>query len=272
MPAMSGDIYKAKIMRHTIGLGMLLAAIAASAPSTRAAPPLASALSCGLGLPPDAPGYAEAQAHEAQEAKQNGYLRVCDANLDRYRIAFGPLTTATAGLAFQPVELSGTPFARLTSLGGASDTDTDVRARLYRGFRTPDRHTVTLFEQDLSADGSDMTRAPADEPERVHGLPARLSVFQTPEGKAISHLSWREHRRWYELWIDANTASDNLLREQLFALAASLPLSIPACPNEPVRPPLQIGPNGFPIIEPAPAILTKDEMEARFDNASRPCK
>jgi hypothetical protein len=260
-----------KISRKAVGLSILVTAIALSAAFIRAAPSLGGAQSCGLGLAPDAPGYAETEAQQALEAQTNGYLTVCDANLDRFRIAFSTLTKATANLAFQPVDLSSTQFTHFVSLGGTSESVGRIPSRLYRGFLTPEGHTITLFEHDLSADGSVTSRNPIDEPERINGLPARLSVLQTPAGKAVSHLSWLEQRRWYELWIDANVVGTPL-REQLFALAASLPLSVPACPNERMPEPIQMDANGFPIVKPMPETMTQAEMDALFDEAKRPCK
>jgi len=260
-----------KTTGRKVGLGMLLAGTALCAAFTWAGPSIDNTLSCGLGLPPGSPGYAEAEAQKELEAQTKGYLSVCDANLDRYRIAFAPLAEATTHLAFQPVDLSGTQFSHFVSLGGKSESESNVLSRLYRGFRTPDGHIVTLFEHDMSADGSISTRNPQDEPERIHGLPARLMVFQTPAGKAISHLSWLEQRRWYELWIDANVVATPL-REQLFSLASSLPASLPACPNE--RPPelFQMGPDGFPLVEPPPRTINEADMAALLHPAKRPCK
>jgi hypothetical protein len=91
----------------------------------------------------------------------------------------------------------------------------------------PDGHTVTLFEDDLSADGLRMYRDPKDEPERVNGFPARLVILQAPNGKAMSIISWVEHQRSYELWLDANVILEKK-KPALLALAASLPKSIPA--------------------------------------------
>ncbi|MGZ8341454.1 MAG: hypothetical protein ACXWU9_17950, partial [Telluria sp.] len=170
-------------------------------------------------MPPDAAGYAEAEALKSSDLKQNGFLRVCEADIERYDISFHPASVAEARLAFPPVDLSRTPFAHFKSLGGRAERVADTRSRLYRGFRMPDGHTLTLLEHDLSADGSSIWRDPKDEPERIKGLPARLGVFETPSGKAISHLSWKDGRRYYELWIDANVAREPL-RDKLFALAA----------------------------------------------------
>jgi hypothetical protein len=90
-----------------------------------------------------------------------------------------------------------------------------------------DGRLLTLFEHDMSADGSSMQRDPADEPERINGLPARLIVLQGESGKAVSVLSWLEGRRYLELWLDANVVLTHT-RPQLMALAASLPKSVPA--------------------------------------------
>jgi hypothetical protein len=228
-------------------------------------------VSCGLGLPPGAPGFAEAQAQLALEAKTNGYLKVCEANLERYRIVFRPSAPIMADLSFQPVNLSGTQFAHFKSLGAMIEPDNTSHTRLYRGFLMPDGHTVTLFEQDMSVDGTSTWRAPEDEPERINGMPARLSVFQAPSGNAISHLSWVERRRAYELWIDANVV-DTPLRKQLFALAASLPPSVPACPNEVPPKSARMGADGFPAAEPIPMTLTQAEIDAISDRSKRPCK
>lgn len=259
-------------MKRRLGFGILAAAFALYPALALAGPASTATLSCGLGLPPGAPGHAEAEARLAREAEQNGYRRVCDGNLDRFRIAFRPPATTMADLPFQPVDLSATPFARFVSLGAALDRGNTARSRLYRGFRTPEGHTVTLLEHDLSVDGTSLARAPRDEPERINGLPARLSVFQTPAGKAISHLSWLERRRFYELWIDANVAGTPL-RGQLFALAAALPPSVPGCPNEvPPKPP-RLGADGFPVFEHSlPKVMTQAEMDALLDDSKRPCQ
>jgi hypothetical protein len=221
-------------------------------------------------LPPDAPGFAEAQAQLSIEAKTNGYLNVCEANLERYRIAFLPSAPIMAGLPFPPVNLSRSKFIHFDSLGAMGEPNNSKSARLYRGFRMPDGHTVTLFEHDMSVDGSSTWRASQDEPERINGMPARLTVLQARSGDAISHLSWVEGRRAYELWIDANVTGTPM-REQLFALAASIPPSVPACPKERPIKPARMGADGFPSDEPTRMTLTEAEVSAMSDDSKRPC-
>jgi hypothetical protein len=208
--------------------------------------------------------------HEA-DTRRNGFERVCAGGLARYDISFRSLATATRKLAFTPVDLTHTPFARFESLGGRAEFVGDVPSRLYRGFRMPDGHQVTLFEQDMSADGSRSWRAPRDEPERINGLPARLVVLEDNTGTAVSLLSWVDGRRDYQLWIDANVARVPL-RGQLFALAASLPHAVPACPSEPPPRPMRLDANGFPVDEPMPGTLTRAQMDALADDSKRPCK
>jgi hypothetical protein len=220
-----------------IGYAMLSERVAAADPR------------CGLGPPPGTPAFTEEQRRQEQEVERQGYLSVCEANLERYDITpqLKPLAEVSAGLAFQPVDLAQTPFATFESLGGMQETVGDVRSRFYRSFRTANGRTLTLFEHDMSADGVQMYRDPKLEPERINGLPARLVVLQAGK-RAVSVLSWTEGRRAYELWLDVNVVLEHQ-RQPFFDLAAALPKSIPARPNEPQRPPMKIGPDGMPIIE-----------------------
>jgi hypothetical protein len=168
----------------------------------------------------------------ALQVQREGFELRCREDLERFHISFGPLENATRKLAFTPVELAHTPFSGLKVLGGKMEFQFGVPSRLYRGFRTASGHQLTLLEHDMAADGSNVWRNPRDEPERINGLPARLAVWEDSSGAAFTDLSWVEGRRDYELWIDANVKKIAPLREQLFALAASLPRSIPGCPNE----------------------------------------
>lgn len=206
----------------------------------------------------------------ALETRTNGFERVCTGDLARFDIAFTSLANATRKLAFTPVDLTHTPFAQLELIGARPETVVDVRSRLYRGFRLPDGHRVTLLEQDMSADGSTSWRNPKDEPERINGLPARLVVLDDAAGEAVSLLSWTEGRRDYELWVDANVVRLPL-RARLFALAASIPHAVPACPNEPPLKPMHIGADGYRVVEPA-APPTPAEMDILLKKTPRPCK
>lgn len=203
------------------------------------------------------------------EALRNGFTRACQSDVSRYNMSFGSLDRAIRALAFTPVDLAHTPFAAFRSLGGSVESISDVPARLYRGFQMPDGHRLTLSEHDMSADGVRTYRRPDDEPERINGLRARLNVMEVKPGQAISHLSWVEGRRSYELWMDANVAREPL-RAQLFALAASLPKSVPACPNEPPEPPGDTEWERF--IGPPPAMQTDISVADMKNMHTRPCR
>lgn len=208
-------------------------------------------------------------AAHAAETRANGFERVCPGDLGRFDMAFLPIGMVIPKLAFQPVDLAHTPFARLALLGGRVEHVGDVASIVYRGFRMPDGHVLTLQEHDMSADGSSSWRAPEDEPERIKGMAARLVVLQAPSGAAVSHLSWVRGRRDYQLWIDANVVREPL-RERLFALAASLPEALPGCPNERPPKPWRFDANGERIEEPLPATLSQADVDAL--SAPRPCK
>jgi len=234
---------------------------------------VAVAIACGSTIRTEVRDYQcrVDRSRHAAGTRTDGVAHVCAIDLDRYDISFRSLAKATRKLAFTPVDLTHTPFAQFESLGGRAEDVTDVPSRLYRGFRMPDGHEVTLFEHDMSADGSRSWRDPKDEPERINGLPARLVVLEDPAGKAVSVLSWFEGRRMYELWVDANVVRVPL-RDRLFALAASLPRAVPACPNKPARPPLRFDADGRPVDEPMPMVLTQAQVDAMGDRSKRPCK
>lgn len=228
------------------------AAILAFCTPALAAQPAADA-SCVPGPPPGSAGFAEHRARQAADIERHGFLLVCDAVIERYDVA-SRLKSAMPRLAFQPVALAGTPFAHYQDAGKLEELVGGIPSRLYRGFRTPEGHMLTLFEHDMSADGSQTARAPQDEPERIRGLPARLMSFETRSGRAVSVLSWVEGRRYYELWIDAN-AGRKRLQPHLIALAATLPKSVPAKAREKLPEPVILGPDGVPRVPRPPAIL-----------------
>lgn len=205
------------------------------------------------------------------QALRDGFTKVCKSDVRRYDMAFGPLDRALRKLAFTPVDLTHTPFAGFKSLGGSVESMTDVPARLYRGFEMPDGHRLTLSEHDMSADGVRSYRHPADEPERINGLRARLHVMEVKPGQAVSHLSWVEGRRSYELWMDANVAREPL-RAQLFALATSLPTSVPACHDEP--PEQTGGPKWerFTAPPPPPVMQTREQFAEMKNTGTPPCR
>jgi len=216
-------------------------------------------------------GMRDSGCRADQVGHADGYERVCERDLARWDVTFLPNLIAMRNLAFTPVDLTRTPFARFESLGSRAETVVDVRSRLYRGFRMPDGHRVTLFENDMSADGTTSWRETKDEPERINGLPARLVVVEAPSGKAVSLLSWTEERRDYQLWIDANIARMPL-REQLFALAASIPKAVPACPKEPPPKKARLGADGLPVDDPMPRVLTEAQLDTLLAKHRRLCK
>jgi len=230
-------------------------------------------VACGLDPPPNAPDFAAYQARRRHEMAARGYELVCDADLDRYDIPWKRRPLSAARLAFEPIDLAHTSFAALEHKGNQVETIGDTRSRLYRRFGLPDGRIVVLSEHDMSADHSHRWRDPNDEPERIGKLPARLVVLQTTSGRAVSDLTWMEGRRDYELWVDANAGVDRALRARMFALAASLPPSKPACPNEAPYKAVPFGPDGFPQEEPLPASMTEAEMQALTERIEHPpCK
>lgn len=234
----------------------IFAAFAMIAASATAQSHAAAFELCGLGVPPGSPRYAQFEEQKAAEIQRNGYLRVCEGNLERYNVVseLRPLAKVLPKLAFRPVDLSRTPFSRFQGMGAVQEPVGDVVSRLYRVFRMADGHVLTLFEHDTSADGVRMFRSAKDEPYRINQLPANLVVLQAGSGRAVSVLSWKDGRRYYEIWIDANVALEDR-RRQLFALAESLPKAVPACPSAAEPEPVAIGPDGMPELPPPPQTL-----------------
>lgn len=225
---------------------------------------------CGLGPPPNAPNYADFELTKAAHIREKGFLPVCEADLKRFNIDYRKIDVDKVELDFSPVSIENTPFTQLKSLGLVPEVVGEKKSRLYRGFRTPEGYVVTLFEHDMSADGSSAWRKSEDEPERVNGMPARLVVLEASSGNAISLLSWIEKRRSYEVWINVNVARQPW-RERFFALAASLPPSTAACPKEIPPKPFRLGLDGLPESGPLPKIMTQMEVDKLFPKV-RPCK
>ena len=207
----------------------------------------ASAAQCTSVPTPELPVVEARHAHATRAAHvvhaDEGYRRVCHADLARFDVSAGlkPLPLALAGLDFTPVDLADTPMASYTSMGGMAEAVDTLRSRLYRSFRMPDGRMLTLFEHDLTAADADGSRVSHDTPhdtphatpERINGMPARLDVLQGDAGRAVSVLSWRDGKRDYRMWVDANVTLDNS-RERLLALAATLPRATPAA-SDPVQ-------------------------------------
>ncbi|WP_373989578.1 hypothetical protein [Duganella sp. BuS-21] len=213
-------------------------------------------IACGLGPPPGSKEFAAFEARQQAEVQQTGYEIVCDGNLARYdiRSKLRPFAVVVSKLDFQPVDLTATPFNYFSILGAVAESVSGIKSRLYRSFKMPDGHTVTLFEHDMSADGVHSYRNPKDEPERVNDSPARLIVLQTPGGKAVSVISWNEGRRMYELWLDANVILKGK-KQQFIAFAASIPKSNPARKDEPPYTPVSIGDDGTPVFPEPPEYI-----------------
>lgn len=258
-------------MKLFIAIGAVLAAGVLYASAIHADAP---AVSCGMGAPPGSTAFKAEQAARAEQYKQYGYEQVCEDRLRQFQRDLLPVAVGTADLDFVPVALERTPFARLLPLGALPDGVNKIRSQVYRGFRTPAGHSVILHEHDMSADGSNAWRDPADEPDRVNGFPARLIVLQAPSGKAVSDLSWFEGRRGYQLSIDANVAKADAmpLRDELFALAASLPKSTPACPNEIPPESAAPGPDGMPVRHAPVNLSITLDAQGRIVVPPRPCK
>lgn len=214
----------------------------------------AGGASCTAPPPPGSPGYAEAQAIDAAQAARNDFSTVCVTDLARYDLSsrVRPMADTLPRLAFPPVALDRTPFAKLKVVGGVIEQFSDIASGLYRVFQDENGRAITLFEHDMSADGSQMSRAPGDEQQRVNGLPARLAIVRNG-AKTVSTLTWNEGRRAYELSMDGDVTNDGR-RARLFSLAASLLKSVPAKTDEQLSP-FSVGPDGMPIIAPAPPTL-----------------
>src|SRR5262249_29405346 len=105
----------------------VIAAVAGIALSQPGAPP---GEACGFGPPPGSPPSAQHEAREAAEYAAKGYLTVCAANLERFDVTprLKPLERASDGLAFKPVDLAGTPFARFSVLGAMQDSNSGKKS------------------------------------------------------------------------------------------------------------------------------------------------
>ncbi|MES2297523.1 MAG: hypothetical protein V4582_10795 [Pseudomonadota bacterium] len=238
-----------------------IAAMLASAAVLASVLPFASARAeepvfCGLGPPPGTPAYAQYEDQQAKQRAALGYVQVCAEDLQRYDYlapAQQPNRPALP-LAFKPVALEGTPFAKFQLVRSSVDFEGEGGAAgLHRTFRTPQGTVIDLLERDLSVGGAGVYVAAELQTEKVNGIPAQLTVVQAPTKQAVSILLWIEGRRFYELSTNENVKL-KARTPTLQQLAASLPKSVPANAHEaePDLSKLPPAPSGTHAEPPAP--------------------
>ncbi|MBA3505819.1 MAG: hypothetical protein H0T80_08590 [Betaproteobacteria bacterium] len=190
---------------------------------------------CGLGPAPDSPEFAASLARRDAQRSLLGYEKVCDQNLGRFDLQRDarPSDSVLSKLAFIPVNLVSTPWARYQPIGAiAEGRGTQELNAVTRLFRRDDGLIVSLFEWDLSIDGGG-TAASFRPPDLiVNGWPGYRSILQSKSGKAYSILSWQGATRKFELVLNANV---KLLGEEtaFITLAESIPSGIPSGTKQP---------------------------------------
>ncbi len=130
--------------------------------------------------------------------------------------------------SFEPVSLKGTPFEQFHQEGGLAYSNTgegEPTASVIRVFTMPSGHRVELNEHDLFTLGQKGGGGPVIKElfnENLNGIPAMLSVQQSPSGNAISVILWETTTTTYEVRMEGNVRKNGQYRSFL-DLARSIP-------------------------------------------------
>lgn len=192
---------------------------------------------CGPGPSPASPDFAAHLDERMRLRAELGYEPVCEqllATMSPPPLPGDPLEAVAHRLAFQPIPLGESDFTRYRLLRAAPDFAGGPRgaSALRRYFTGPSGETIELFEFDTSLGGRVFALDPSPPSERVKGFDARLTIFQTKTGKAVSVLSWEENRRYIELRVNRNIRKEGYA--ELVRIAESMPAPVPAQPDAPM--------------------------------------
>lgn len=146
------------------------------------------------------------------------------------------LEAVQRGLGFQPMALEDSMFTRYRLVGATPDFAGGSRgaSALRRRFAGQHDEAIELFEFDTSLGGGVFAYEASPPTESVNGQVARLTVYKSKTGKAVSVLTWENNRRHIELRVNRNVMSEG--RAELIRLAESLPAPVPAQPDAPLPP------------------------------------
>lgn len=236
--SLNPDCHCGQLERRTarVALGKLIALLALAA-IARAASGAEIVERCGRGPSPASPDFAAYVEENKRVREELGYEPVCDellAAMSPSRFAHEPLPAARHKLGFQPIPLDGSLFARYRPLGATPDfAGGPLGASALRRYFAGERdEAIELFEFDTSLGGGVFTLDTSPQAETIKGHAARIAIFQSKTGRAVSVLSWEENRRYIEIRVNRNIRQHGYA--DLIRLAQSLPAPVPAQPNAPV--------------------------------------
>jgi len=251
-----GDLSRRQVSSMRMRCGWLLGLLI-SVPMCFAAAGSEPIEYCGLGPPPGAADFQSFNDTRQLQRERLGYDLVCE---DLVRSMEHEVEAARAyadilpGLGFNPLDLSGSPFAAYRLLGAASERFSDGRAAaLHRYFQAPGSELIDLFEWDLSLGGA-VYVDPSRQTEQIGERRGQLTILQSKTGGALSTLSWAQNNRRIELRVNRNAARGPD-RGALIRLAESLPPAVPARAEgtPPPRPTNWPPPFPWPLPEKVPA-------------------
>lgn len=163
-----------------------------------------------------------------EDLARKGYIEVSEEEVQRlkgFEAVFRPMDQVYSLLAFEPVSLENTPFARFNP-GGGLPSGTNLGEKwtaVTRIFTMPNGAIIQLIESDLITSGGYSIYAKEAINENINGFPAVFIVEQAASGNAITSIVWTTTTKNYTLEMEGNVKKNGQYKHFL-NLAKSIPM------------------------------------------------
>jgi hypothetical protein len=175
------------------------------------------------------PEAQEAARKSYRDLSEKGYIEASESAMEGLQEAkklIRPLDQAADHFTFEPAAVKNTPFEGLKQEGGVSYYQVgEQNAGLNRIFTMSDGTTVMLSELDYLTTGGGSVYPNEDINENVNGVPARLTTYKSPSGKALTSMMWEMGGISYTLEMEG-AVKENDKYPLFLDLARSIPMQI----------------------------------------------
>jgi hypothetical protein len=144
-----------------------------------------------------------------QDLSEKGYIEASESAMEGLQYVRNTLAhpvNQTGIFTFEPASLENTPFKGFKLEGGfyTNEVGAGKFAGLNRILTMPDGAIVMLAEVDYLTSGGGAVYAKEFINENINGFPGRLTIHQSPSGRAITGMSWETATMSYTLEMEGN--------------------------------------------------------------------